>query len=68
MEGESLQPRASEKAQVGSDPARNSTLQGFARKLQEDNNLLLVERGREGRRGREGEREGERGKEEEERE
>lgn len=51
----------SEKARERSDPTRNSTLHGSVRKLQGDNNLLLVERGREGRRGREGEREGEEG-------
>ena len=38
---------ASEKAQALSDPTRNSTLHGLVRKLQGDNNLLLVERGRE---------------------
>lgn len=54
---------ASEKAQALSDPTRNSTLHGLVRKLQGDNNLLLVERGREGRRGREGEREGEKERE-----
>ena len=50
---------ASGKAEARSDPTRNSTLHGLVRKLQGDNNLLVVERGREGRRGREGEREGE---------
>lgn len=51
----------SEKAQARSDPTRNSTLHGLVRKLRGDNNLLLVERGGEGRKragGGEGGREG----------
>ena len=60
---------ASEKAQALSDPTRNSTLHGLVRKLQGDNNLLLVERGGEGRREGEGrKRRREEGQDERERE